>query len=233
MHRHRLPDHAVRVDGHAADERSGHGVRAERHASARTTSTSTCRSATPVRSPPASVREVQRRAARRSDRRRPRRARPSAAGSFELDNIPDGDNIPVVITIGKWRRQIVIPHVDACTQTTLDAGRHDAAEEPRRHLAADEAERASTCRRSRCRPAAPTRSSACSASSASRTRRSRRSARSGQIHLYADNDAACGGDGDRREQVPSRVRGRHRSVRGLAIGPVGRRPAAVAPRRAT
>nr|HEX4318392.1 hypothetical protein [Kofleriaceae bacterium] len=40
-------------------------------------------------------------------------------GSFELDNIPDGDNIPVVVTIGKWRRQLVLPHVGACTQTMI------------------------------------------------------------------------------------------------------------------
>lgn len=40
-------------------------------------------------------------------------------GSFELDNIPDGDNIPVVITIGKWRRQLVLPHVASCTQTMM------------------------------------------------------------------------------------------------------------------
>nr|HEX4317147.1 hypothetical protein [Kofleriaceae bacterium] len=43
------------------------------------------------------------------------------SGSFELDDIPDGDNIPVVITIGKWRRQLVIPHVDKCTPTPLSA----------------------------------------------------------------------------------------------------------------
>ena len=43
------------------------------------------------------------------------------AGGFELDNIPDGDAIPVVITIGKWRREITIPHVTACSPTTIDA----------------------------------------------------------------------------------------------------------------
>ncbi|HTR53626.1 MAG TPA: hypothetical protein VMJ10_23190 [Kofleriaceae bacterium] len=43
------------------------------------------------------------------------------AGSFELDNIPDGDNIPVVITIGKWRRQLKLAHVDACSSTSLAA----------------------------------------------------------------------------------------------------------------
>jgi hypothetical protein len=38
-------------------------------------------------------------------------------GNFSLTGVPDGDNIPLVITIGKWRRQIVIPHVDKCGAT--------------------------------------------------------------------------------------------------------------------
>ncbi len=37
------------------------------------------------------------------------------AGNFTLQSIPDGDNIPLVITIGKWRRQIKIPRVAACS----------------------------------------------------------------------------------------------------------------------
>jgi hypothetical protein len=41
-------------------------------------------------------------------------------GSFILQGIPSGDNIPVVVTIGKWRRQIVIPHVDDCTMVPVD-----------------------------------------------------------------------------------------------------------------
>jgi hypothetical protein len=42
-----------------------------------------------------------------------------ANGRFSLIGVPPGDNIPLVITTGKWRRQIVVPHVDACTEHPL------------------------------------------------------------------------------------------------------------------
>ena len=41
------------------------------------------------------------------------------AGHFVLAGIPSGDRIPVVITSGKWRRRLVIPYVDACTEHPL------------------------------------------------------------------------------------------------------------------
>ena len=42
-----------------------------------------------------------------------------AQGRFTLKNIPSGTNIPVVIQTGKWRRQITIANVPACTSTAL------------------------------------------------------------------------------------------------------------------
>lgn len=42
-------------------------------------------------------------------------------GTFELDNVPVGTNIPLVIVSGKWRRQLVIPSTTACTNTPLPA----------------------------------------------------------------------------------------------------------------
>jgi len=40
-------------------------------------------------------------------------------GSFELKNVPVGQNIPLVIQLGRWRRKIIIPSVTACTTLTL------------------------------------------------------------------------------------------------------------------
>jgi hypothetical protein len=41
------------------------------------------------------------------------------AGHFQLDNVPVGTNIPIVVQIGKWRHQGTIPMVTACTNTAL------------------------------------------------------------------------------------------------------------------
>jgi len=37
-----------------------------------------------------------------------------ANGKFTIPNAPDGDNIPIVLQLGKWRRHLTIPHVTAC-----------------------------------------------------------------------------------------------------------------------
>jgi hypothetical protein len=55
-------------------------------------------------------------------------------GSFTLTNVPVGQNIPLVIVTGRWRRQFVIPNTTACTNTKLPA---DFAVMPQNHLQGD------------------------------------------------------------------------------------------------
>ncbi len=43
----------------------------------------------------------------------------NAKGEFELTDIPAGMNIPLVVQIGKWRRQVVIPEIVACQAMAL------------------------------------------------------------------------------------------------------------------
>jgi hypothetical protein len=40
-------------------------------------------------------------------------------GHFVLQNVPAGKNIPLVLQVGRWRRQITLPEVQACTETKL------------------------------------------------------------------------------------------------------------------
>ena len=40
-------------------------------------------------------------------------------GTFKLENVPIGTNIPLVIQLGRWRRVVTIANVAECTETTL------------------------------------------------------------------------------------------------------------------
>lgn len=42
-----------------------------------------------------------------------------ATGHFKLQGLPAGTNVPVVIQIGKWRREILIPSVAECVDTAI------------------------------------------------------------------------------------------------------------------
>ncbi len=43
-------------------------------------------------------------------------------GRFTLENVPTGKDVPLVIQVGKWRRQIVVPEIKGCVDNPLDAG---------------------------------------------------------------------------------------------------------------
>jgi hypothetical protein len=41
-------------------------------------------------------------------------------GQFVMKDVPVGTNVPLVIQVGKWRRQIALPEVKACQDNTFD-----------------------------------------------------------------------------------------------------------------
>ncbi|MGE0868545.1 MAG: carboxypeptidase-like regulatory domain-containing protein [Kofleriaceae bacterium] len=41
------------------------------------------------------------------------------AGKFTLSNVPSGTDVPLFVTVGKWRRKVTIPKVEACQDNPL------------------------------------------------------------------------------------------------------------------
>jgi hypothetical protein len=41
-------------------------------------------------------------------------------GKFVLENVPTGKDIPLVIQVGRWRRQITIPNINACADNSVE-----------------------------------------------------------------------------------------------------------------
>jgi hypothetical protein len=41
-------------------------------------------------------------------------------GGFVLDNVPVGTDVPLVLQVGKWRREIKVPRTQACAETVMD-----------------------------------------------------------------------------------------------------------------
>jgi hypothetical protein len=50
-------------------------------------------------------------------------ARTDTQGRFVLENVPAGANVPLVVQVGKWRKESVLPNVQACADNAVpDAG---------------------------------------------------------------------------------------------------------------
>ncbi len=58
-------------------------------------------------------------------------------GSFTLQDVPTGTNVPLVVQIGKWRRIITVPSIADCKTTTLPGSGASQARLPRNHHEGD------------------------------------------------------------------------------------------------
>jgi len=47
-------------------------------------------------------------------------AQTDAAGRFRLEGVPTGANIPIVMQVGRWRRQVTLPNVVGCVDNPID-----------------------------------------------------------------------------------------------------------------
>jgi hypothetical protein len=47
--------------------------------------------------------------------------RTNTRGEFTLENMPVGEDIPIVVQVGKWRRHVTIPAIAPCVDHPLDA----------------------------------------------------------------------------------------------------------------
>jgi hypothetical protein len=62
------------------------------------------------------------------------RATSDEAGHFTLTNVPVGNDIPLIVQIGKWRRQVLLENITACTDNPLPA---EKSRLPKNHLEGD------------------------------------------------------------------------------------------------